>query len=80
MGDIAQEQDGAILAEKLRAMQGQIEGMGERLQQAYEMTFRPLTEAQGGDGSQYTIPFSPGPDSARKKNRRKEDDPMNLGL
>ena len=65
LGDIAQEQDGAILAEKLRAMQGQIEGMGERLQQAYDMTFRPLTEAEGGDGNQYTtrapVPFSSTP-------------------
>ena len=47
LGDIAQTQDGAILAQKLKAMQGQIEGMSERLQQAYDMTFAPLTGAQG---------------------------------
>ena len=80
LGDIAQEQDGAILAEKLRAMQGQIEGMGERLQQAYDMTFRPLTEAEGGDGNQYTtrapVPFSSTPQNLNNKN----DDPLDLGL
>ena len=80
LGDIAQEQDGAILAEKLRAMQGQIEGMGARLQQAYDMTFRPLTEAEGGDGNQYTtrapVPFSPTPQNLNNKN----DDPVDLGL
>ena len=80
LGDIAQEQDGAILAEKLRAMQRQIEGMGERLQQAYDMTFRPLTEAEGGDGNQYTtrapVPFSPTPQNLNNKN----DDPLDLGL
>ena len=73
LGDIAQEQDGAILAEKLRAMQRQIEGMGERLQQAYDMTFRPLTEAEGGDGNQYTtrapVPFSPTPQNSNTGNK-----------
>ena len=73
LGDIAQEQDGAILAEKLRAMQRQIEGMGERLQQAYDMTFRPLTEAEGGDGNQYTtrapVPFSPAPQNSNTGNK-----------
>jgi len=73
LGDIAQEQDGAILAEKLRAMQRQIEGMHGRLQQAYDMTFRPLTEAEGGDGNQYTtrapVPFSPAPQNSNTGNK-----------
>ena len=68
MGDIAQEQDGALLAEKLRAMQRQIEGMGERLQQAYDMTFTPL---QGNTPT--TVP-------PVRKNRRNGDDPLGLGL
>ncbi len=68
MGDIAQEQDGALLAEKLRAMQRQIEGMGERLQQAYDMTFAPL---QGNTPT--TVP-------PVRKNRRNGDDPLGLGL
>jgi len=80
LGDLSQEQDGAELVRKLNAMLTQVEGMNSRLQSAYDMTFRPLTEAEGGDGSQYTIPFSPGPENMRKKNGRKDDDPYNLGL
>jgi len=83
LGDLSQEQDGTILVQKLKAMLAQVQGMNGRLKSAYDMTFQPLTEAQGGDGTRYTIPgmnepgFVPG---GGKNNRRKEDDPMNLGL
>ena len=73
LGDIGQAQDGAILTQKLKALQAQIEGMHGRLQQAYDMTFRPLTEAEGGDGNQYTtrapVPFSPTPQNSNTGNK-----------
>lgn len=77
LGDLAQTQDGEILTKKLKAMMAQVDGMHGRLQDAYDMTFQPLTEAQGGDGNQYYIPNPP---PSGKKNRRQDDDPMNLGL
>jgi hypothetical protein len=77
LGDLSQEQDGEVLKQKLQAMLGQVQGMNGRLKSAYDMTFQPLSEAQGGDGNQYTIPYSPAPE---KMNKRKDDDPMGLGL
>ena len=71
LGDIAQTQDGAILTQKLKAMQKQIEGMSERLQEAYDMTFAPL------QGSSAIRPSTVPPVI---NNRRKGDDPMDLGL
>lgn len=67
LGDLAQTQDGEILTKKLKAMLVQVEGMDKRLQEAYDMTFAPL------QGKTPVVP-------PVTNNRRKEDDPMDLGL